>query len=507
MAGSCSSNVVGPRRGKLISAVPFGVVLVLGVIVSCWLGASGFPCPHVDDGAYKSPAAEWIQHGRMTIPCLKGFFPRAETVFACLPPIYQWLLAAWYLVFGFSLYSTLAFHYTVHLLGTLAVMLAARRLMETSNPSSATTRNVIIASVGVIYLANLLYFDRPEETALLWVWLEVLVAQGRSTRKGIPASLASGVFVGLAALTSPAVGVLGAMIVLFRAMCTAAGAEGPQRRAAWRRAALQVAAAATVAAGMAAAWWTVMDVFYPGALHDQLIGTLGIMRERQLSGTLSEKLVIFSKVLLRKNPYQLPVTLFVLLFFPRLVMSTGWRRAAPMSLALYATAALGIIAVAVIRPYAYTYLGACMMLLLPCFGSTIERYLQGSRLIGSAVLALCTGIAIVLVVKFVVLTYRLPGAERPRTVFGRLTEIVPPGDSVAVLGLHWYPFQGRNPWRDAYLTGILDSPEIARYRWVVLPAYEDPPRHIDEFELVEEVLTKQGYSFTYAYRVWRRRGP
>lgn len=493
------------RASRFSAVVPFAGVLVVGILVSCWLGASGFPCPSVDDGAYKSPAAEWLQRGRMTVPCMKGFFPQAETVFACLPPIYQWLLAGWYFVFGFSLYSSLAFHYTVHLLGTAAVMAATYRLLEPTGRASPGIRNVMVAAVGLIYLANLTYFDRPEETALLWVWVEVLVVQRRWTRRGVLASALSGVFVGLAALTSPAIGVLGAIVVAVRAIFTAAGHPQPQRRAVWTRAAGQVGAAGVVAAGMAATWWAAMEVQYPGALRDQLFGTLQAMRANQMSGSLVSKLGIFLSVLWTNNRCQLAANLLALFAFPGYVAVAGWRRAAPMSLALYVAAVLGIIAVATMRPVAYTYLGASMMLLLPCLGPAVARYMQRSRRAGLGLLVPCVGLALLHVAWLGLLTFRLPPPERPRVAYARLAEIIPPGDSVAVVSVHWYPFQGRNPWRDAFLTGVLDTPEIDRFQWLVLPSYRPAPKHIEGFELVEEVPTDQDYCYTCAYRVWRRR--
>ena len=200
-------------------ALLYGLVLACGVILACGLGSFGLPCPRGDDAMYKSPAAELAQHGRLAIPCAVGFLPKAETVFACYPPVYQLLLAAWYAVFGVSLRASLAYTYTVHLLSVAAIMEVARRLLPGESPPQRAGL-AIVGAVGLIHLANLSYFDRQEETALLWIWLELLITS--AAQGGLLRAAASGLWVGLAGLTSPWVGLLGLLLVTLRTFFTTA---------------------------------------------------------------------------------------------------------------------------------------------------------------------------------------------------------------------------------------------------------------------------------------------
>ena len=515
-------------RHHFYPAVAFGIILVLGIFLACWLGSHGFPCPRGDDAMYKSPAAELAQNGSLAIPCAVGFLPQAERVFAAYPPGFQWLLGAWYCLFGVSLYSSLAFTYTVHLLGTLAVMEASRRVMRRDAAEKGGRsdlcgapfgpfrqigpvpffQGVILLLIGAIQLANLAYFDRPEETALLFVWLEVLVAQPGRTPWKIRRSVASGALVGLAALTSPWVGVLGVMVVVFRAVLTAAAdRDQPRRRDTWISAVGHLAVAISTAGGMAAVWFVLIESLHPGAVGNQLFGTLGLLRDTQGSGTPAEKVAVFFYAI-RYNLPQLPAVLLALVLFPVLIASAGWRSVGPTALALFLAGVLGIVTVAAIRPIAYTYLGASGMLLLPCLAAAIDYGIHGrSRLakLGFVLLAFCAVIAQTDVVRLVRSSLELPHRERPNVVFERLHAVIPPGDPVAVRSLHWLAFQGRNPWREAYFSAIVDDGEVRRCRWLVLPPRVEPT-YLDGFELVERVPTTAHRYRTYAYSLWRKNG-
>jgi hypothetical protein len=490
---------------------PFLIVLVVGVAVGGWLGSSGLPTPQGDDAVYKSPAAELVQNGRLAIPCMTGFLPRSETVFVHYPPLYQLMLSLWYLVVGFSLRCTLAFSYTVHLLNALAIMLVTRRLLEPHTNLRLWVFQAILTAVGLIHVANLAYFDRPEEAALLWIWLEVLMIHRSAARQRILPYLASGVLVGLAGLTAPWVGVLGALVVTIRGVVTAALEVEPRRLAVWTRTSFRLGSAAAIAAVMGGAWYVAMEAMSPGIMQDQFFGHMRFLRETQGGGTVSEKIYAFANTVLF-NPPQLSASVLLLVFFPAVVAGRGWRQVEPLALALYITGLLGLVAVAAARPAAYTYVGATLILLLPCFGPGIARFLGRSgpsgRLgfgLGLAVLTCCTTIAYKDVARLGVLTWKLPHEERPDQVFQRLTTVISPGELVAVTPRHWYAFQGRNPWREAYLSSRADPQEVLRCRWLVLYPGVGTPHFINAFERVEEIPSEAQTDGTYAYSVWRRK--
>jgi hypothetical protein len=168
----------------------------------------------------------------------------------------------------------------------------------------------------------------------------------------------------------------------------------------------------------------------------------------------------------------------------------------------------GIGIIVVLRPGAYTYLGATQILLLPCFGAAISRYVKGpARAIrlGLGIVVFCTAFTFQQAVALVASTWTLPPAEHWDEVCNRLTAIIPPGEQVDVTGRHWYCFQGRNPWYEVYFLRY-HSDDLLRARWLVLPTGTGTPPCIDEFELVEEIKTRANPQRTYAYSLWRRLG-
>ena len=265
-------------------------VMLTGVAMACGLTAAGLPRPRVDDGFYKSVGAELVQHHRFAVPCAQGLYARADEVFACYPPLYPLMVGAWYAVFGVSLRTSLAFSYAVHLLGVLAVMELARRLLArpTSRcPDRPGGRAMIVAGVGVIHLVNLAYFDRLEETGLLWVWLEVLTVQGRP---GLGRAIGSGLCVGLAGLTSPWAGVLGALVVTYREILSTVDEKNASSRwSAWIPAAVRLMVAGSAALALVGVWLATMEVLYPGAVAAQFGAGLRQLKQLQCEGAWWEK--------------------------------------------------------------------------------------------------------------------------------------------------------------------------------------------------------------------------
>ena len=434
----------------------------------CWLG---LPVPRWDDGAYKSPGAEWVQHGRMTVPCSKGFVPQAEEIFAAYPPLYQIEVGAWYKLFGVSLRSTLAFSFAVHLLGVLGVMAVAERLVRTaSGPlpllgGRVPLAAVIVVAVGLIHLANLSRFDRLEEAALLCMWLEVLTVHGLATRPGWRRALASGLLLALTGLTAPWAGVLGVLIITVRALFTAIQAPAAQRRATWRAmtAHLAVAAAATLA--LVGVWFAIMEYFWPGAVVGQFGATFLYLKRTQVAVGGWQKLMGLGGTL-RDNRLQLPAAVAALALFAAGVRRIGWRRVALLGWALYLGAVMGMLLLAVVRPAAYFYFGTTLILLLPCLAWALAEGFSGNaaaapgsspewavrrntrgRLLAAALIC-SVAVAGMESCLWAMAPGWLPENQRPDRVFAELRNSIPSGQAVATTAVHWLAFQGRNPWRE-----------------------------------------------------------
>jgi hypothetical protein len=487
---------------------PILAVSAVGLVVSCVLTVHGFPCPKGDDAVYKSPAAELVQNGRLAVPCYKGFLVEAEEVFLQYPPLYQLLLAGWYAVFGVSLYSSLAFHFLVHLLNVIALMELARRLLAARHEVPWGVRHAVLLLVGMIGLGNLAYFDRPEEVAMLWLWVEILVVHGAFTRSGYGRAALSGLLIGLAALTVPWVGLLGGAILAVRAVTTYARQPLGTPAEHWAQAGTHAALAVVVAVALAGSWCGSMMWLYPEVFEQQFFGTIRYLGAEQGSGSLAERLGRFATTVFY-NPPQLPATLFVLVVFPMAVARRGWRRVEPVALALLSAGVAGIVGVALLRPIAYTYLGASQMLLLGCFAPAAAWLAtaddRGKARLGLAIAGLCALVAFKDSGTALVACARQPATERAEGAYARLADSVPPEDLVAVTPRHWHLFQGRNPWRDVYFSSLTTPQEVLRCEWMVLTEEVGKPPFIEAFQKVDEVSDSGTHS--YGYSLWRRRDP
>ncbi|MGE3807425.1 MAG: hypothetical protein AB7K24_22400 [Gemmataceae bacterium] len=487
----------------------YAMLLGIAVPLAGGLTYAGYPCPTSDDSFYRSAAAELVQAGRMAIPSTIGLVPRIETVFACYPPIYQFLQAGWYLLFGFSLYSSLAFTFTIHLLNALAVLTVSWQLLRGANDVSPFRRGVLVLGLGLIQVANLAYFDRQEETALLWLWLELLVALHFAP--GLGRALSSGLLLGLTALTSPWVGLLGGVMVALRTLAElgvtdASGGSCPRRANGWRRALVHLGVTAILSMALVACWVGTMELHYPGIIDDQFFGLMRHIGRNQGAPELSKNLAQFGNMLLYNKP-QLPILFLTLVLFPLALVHAGWRHIEPVAFSLYFAGLFGIVVVAVLRPIAYPYLGTVQILLLPCFAPALVRYLRGEPLaaaFGLGLLALCLVFAWQRPAAYVKAAFTLPEQERPDAVCRRLAEVIAPGERVNITGRFWHCFQGRNPWYEAYFLRN-ERDEMLRARWFILAQGVGTPAWIDEYELVEEVPASVDADYSYAYSLWRRR--
>jgi hypothetical protein len=412
------------------------------------------------------------------------------------------------------------------LLNALAIMEVTRRAIAQDRGLTTLAQGATIAATGLIQVANVAYLDRPEETALLWVWIEVLwVQSGGAGRAAI-----SGVLIGLAGLTGPWVGLLGALLVVFRTLLTKVrkdetgshpsdapqSAEGRLSPIRWRwqgtfsewaRTSVQLSATVLAITSLVGIWMAVIEAEHPGILHDQFFGVMRHVASDHGPLSFRKNLGQFANSLLL-NRSQLPILILTLVLFPLLCGAGRWRRLPPTLPALFAAGACGIGIVATLRPDTYTWLGAAGMLLLPCFGPALNRYLSGPTRevrFGLVILFFCTTFTFQQAAALFASTWALPRAERFDQVCKRLTTIIPPGDLVGLTGRHWYCFQDRNPWYEAYF--IRDHPEdLLQARWLVLAKGIGIPRCIEAFELVEEIASAAPPEYTYAYSLWHRRG-
>jgi hypothetical protein len=478
---------------------PYWIVLFVGIAEAAWLTWNGIPCVTSDHSVYHSPAVELATHGRLAIPGFGHLFPRTDVVFACYPPLYQFLLAGWYFIVGFSLRSALTFSFIVHILGALAVMRVTELTIVKEN-YTPLGRSVVLTAIGVIQLVYLVHFDRHEEAALLWLWAEMICCQ----KPGWTRSLLSGAFIILAALISPWVGLLGAGVVTFRTFFLTLGTATQIRD--WVQAGSRLALTGLVAALPVAGWVWLMESLYPGILNDQFFGTMRWIATHREPLSLENNPRVFFSSLFYCRP-QAPVFLATLALFPWVRRAGVAKDSQPNALALYMTSWVAIAILACLRPEATTYISSVEMLLLPCFIPALARYFgrgAADQRGGFLFLPLFVAFASYQAVQLATLPWRWNDAERCDAVCQRLHELIPPGELVDITGRHWYCFQGRNPWYETYF--MQDQPELLNARWMVLAVGIGLPPCIDAYELVEQTPTTiTTRDQTYAYSLWRRK--
>jgi hypothetical protein len=503
------------RREQRLFLAACATVLALAALASLWMGLSDLPCPRgVDDAFYKSPAAELVQTGRLTQPSVAGYLPRAEEVFAAYPPLYQLAVAAWFALFGVSTGASVSFGHVIHLLNTAAIMaLVAATLVPAS--ISSGLRAVAVAVAGVLFFGILRFFDRQEELAVLFCWIEMILHL-RGRLQGWRGSAVSGLLLGASVMVSPWTGFVFAGLVGIRELLAIGPADGglPSRLA---RLAGRLALVGAVAAVPVAAWLAWLEWTHPHIMADQLLAHLRV----------SERSTIFeapSKALasLLYSPYQLPALLLTLVLFPRLLTAEG-RAAMPTAmLALFVGGVAFLLLALACRANSYNYVWLCLFLLIPCFGYLTGQLLATAapreRLLPMLIVLVCAGASLRDPLSLSLIARDLPEEERAGPIFARLSAQVPPGAAVATTSRYWYLFQGRNPWRLTAIYPHLTERQRGEWAaWIVLP-----PEHLsaDErgeltrgFELVECVPSTYhtpAPSFgredrTWAYELYRRR--
>lgn len=479
----------------------FSLVLALASLPLVWLG---FPCPRGDDAVYKSPGAEWAAHGRLIIPALTGLLETADQGFAHYPPLYPLAYGAWYRAVGFSLRSTLAFSHLIHLIQTTLAVVVCWRLLVQQATVTGRVRCGLVLATGLLGFSNWAYFDRPEELGLVWIWSGLLGHGFLEHGERWDARIAWGAFVGLAALTAPFVGLLGALLLLVGEIQWLCGTSNEGFRVRCLTAGIRLLISGGIAATLVCCWLLSVELRHPGMLRDQLFrGNLAFSAGGNPAPYL-DRLHAFPSTLFF-NASQLPGLAIVMLL--PLAWFQGESRSRPAE-RLWLTAVIGLVVTAVLRPSAYTYVGAAFMLATPCFGLAASRFVANSGIlgkVGAAVVLLCVLYACHDLGRFFGEMGHWNSGESPDVALAELQRLVPAGDTVAVTPRHWHVFQGRNPWRDAYLSSLRDDREVRRCDWLVLYPGAGAPPYLDAFELRSQVDTRASRDHTYAYALWQRR--
>ena len=500
-----ASPVLMTSKRIVAAFVIYMAVLAIGSVLCV---AIDYPAPRGDDAVYKSPGAEWATHGKFSIPALTGLLRTAKDGFAHYPPLYPLFFGLWYLAWGFSLQSTLACAHLIHIIHTMLVGMVTYRLLSVAVRKSLATQTLLTMAVMGTTFANCAYFDRPEELGLCLVWWGFW-RWGMAARPLRWMDFAGwGSALGIAALVAPFTGLLAALTVTLRTLLEGGRLQRDRRLDGRTGTALvgKLIMAAAVSMTMVVAWIVLVERQVPGILRDQLLeGNLAFSAGfRHL--TWFERLMEIPKNFAFQPP-QLPVALVGLFSVPMAWLNRGLRNG-PLAI-IWCTVVASILLVVVVRPTAYTYFGATLALCAPCFALAMSRFLPESpdwqRLLTWCLVACCVLVSYRDLFQFARSWTHLPTEEQALVAQERLHSWISPGELVAVTSRHWYAFQGRNPWREAFFSTLRSDEEIRRCKWLVLTPESGKPFYLDAFELVAATSVSASRDRTYAYTLWRRK--
>ncbi|TVQ86528.1 MAG: hypothetical protein EA397_20230 [Deltaproteobacteria bacterium] len=479
------------------------------MVVYVFIGA---PPPMSDDAWFKAPAAELATHGRLASPSLKGLLPRTQEIFACYPPIYVLVISAAYALFGVSLRVSVATVMLLHLVGTTLMALITRRSLRGLGHSRQVAW-VASLIAGLIWMSGERLFDRPESLALIFVALDLLLPPSRSTARR---SVMSGLLIGLALLTAPWAGIVGAVALLARTVATWWLDEGNNHLPKLGSKLIREAGpAGFISTALFAGWIGWLEVYWPGVFGDQFLGAMKLARFYE---PYPSSLVAWGGALTRSLAAQgwliLPVVLAALgapliLFRSDAMRDSRSRAGLAFALALYTTGVGTLLIASVYRPWAYTYAWGSIFILFPSIGVILVRFLQdadhpwmGRLMIGVLIVLAWTGPA-----RAVYAWSMDDPSHRVDESFARIQFEVPAGEVVGVTSRHWTAFHGRNPWRDALFLYKADPALLDDVHWLVLSEGEGsdrPEQLLPDFELVRSAPSTQRSSLSYGYSIWRR---
>ena len=435
-------------------------------------------------------------------PSVTGYLPKIEEVYAAYPPLYPWVFAGWVKVLGFSLLSATAFNHALHLLGTAAMLFAAVGLLRPLQLSS-NLKTAVLAALAIVHFGNLRFFDRQEELAQIFVWLELGV-----WLRGFRSVAFTGLCVGLAILVGPWPGMLAAGLVGLRMLLEAAA----ERRIPWLSWIITVVVA-TAPLGLCLAY---VEWKHPG---------LAMLQFREHVGRVPKVLGWEHPDVWARSwtyaPYQLPFVLFGVMLLPR-ALARPWTPEKQAALATTVVSVVAVLAGACWRADSYVYLWAALLLLFPYLAFAIGTAMEQAASAGEGRLLLIILSAVTLValrdpITLSINAAQFPAEDRPQVVFARLHERIPATDVVVTTPRFWHAFQNRNPWRQTAALPWITEAERSRWQWIVLPfGHGDEvfrKKLLEGFELVEkheDGFTPFAPTFapderTWAYELYRRR--
>jgi hypothetical protein len=404
-------------------------------------------------------------------------------------------------VFGFSLLSATAFNHALHLLGTAALVFAAAGLLRPL-PLSSNLKTAVLAALAIVHFGNLRFFDRQEELALIFVWLEL-----GAWLRGFRSSAFAGLCVGLAILVGPWPGMLAAGSVGLRMLLEAAS----ERRIPWLSWIITVVAALPLGSCLAYVEWK-----HPGLAMHQFREHVG--RVPKVLGWEHPDVWARSWTY---APYQLPFVLFGVMLLPR-ALARPWTPERQAALATTVISVAAILVGGAWRADSYVYLWAALLLLFPYLAFAIGTAMAQATAVGErrlllVILSVVTLVALRDPVNLAINAAQFPAEDRPQAVFARLHERVPPTDVVVTTPRFWHAFQNRNPWRQTAALPWITEEERRRWQWIVLPLGHGDElfrqKLLEGFELVEK--RESGFTLfaptfapderTWAYELYRRR--
>ena len=182
----------GGRKTLAVEFSLFFCLLVLGELI---LAHFHLPLPHIDYVWYVEPAASLATHGVIASPASQNFDLTYTLAYYGYPPGYSLTLGAWLFITGASAASVLAYTHAVHA-AYLALLWAMLRLRL---GCGRLATGLVIVSAYPLFAHG-----RPDVTALMFGAAGYCLLP---RRPDVARTIACGVLLGLALVTSPGYGI------------------------------------------------------------------------------------------------------------------------------------------------------------------------------------------------------------------------------------------------------------------------------------------------------------
>lgn len=163
-----------------------------------WLWWHALPLPSLDASCFKQPAYMGLFSDSFKIPTFAGRYPHVYNVFGYPSTVFTFANFAWFSVFGFDVYTSLAFDFAVHL--AIVGMLGWGLSRALDNPWL-----VALGMLGASHI--ILPVGRPEELAILLVMGALAAVWGERKYYALAIGL-----LGCCGTTAPFIAVGGVML-------------------------------------------------------------------------------------------------------------------------------------------------------------------------------------------------------------------------------------------------------------------------------------------------------